>query len=135
MKTLYRWLMVLGAIALISGAHAPLPTAIAPQQLVEQLGQPHTPLILDVRTPAEYAGGHVPGAVNIPVQELTEHLERLTADLQQPIVVYCEGGPRARRAAALLDQSGYDHLRLLTGHMAAWRAAGLPVEQAPQRVR
>jgi phage shock protein E len=63
-------------------------------------------LLLDVRTPAEYAGGHVNGALNIPIQVLSQRLGDL-GDKGREIVVYCQSGGRSARAAAELRQAGY----------------------------
>ena len=63
-------------------------------------------VLVDVRTPEEYAGGHVDGARNLPVDTLGNHLAELPRD--KPIVVYCAAGARAARAARLLASAGYD---------------------------
>jgi phage shock protein E len=63
-------------------------------------------LLLDVRTPEEYAGGHVEGAVNIPVQVLGQRLGEVGSK-DREIVVYCKSGGRSARAAAELRQAGY----------------------------
>jgi len=72
--------------------------------------------LLDVRTPGEYAGGHIDGALNIPVQQLGNRVAEVPKD--QPVVVYCQSGGRSARAAALLKQSGYDVHDL--GGMSRW---------------
>ena len=82
--------------------------------------------LLDVRTPKEFAEGHVPGARNIPLHELSSRLHLLPRD--QPITVYCEVGGRAGKAIGLLEGSGFTQVRELTGSMRVWRAKGLAVE-------
>jgi phage shock protein E len=62
--------------------------------------------VLDVRSPAEYAAGHVEGAVNVPVDRLPEVTHDL-ADKAQPLVVYCRSGARSARARRLLESAGY----------------------------
>ena len=64
-------------------------------------------LILDVRTPQEYAGGHVPGAVNLPLSEMTAAREIIGAD-DRPVIVYCQSGARSARAAAVLRAGGWE---------------------------
>ena len=84
--------------------------------------------VLDVRPPEEYAAGHVPGAINIPLSELEQRLDEL-GDGQQ-VVAYCRG-PHcilAFDAVAKLRQRGYDARRLQDG-FPEWKVAGLPVEQ------
>jgi phage shock protein E len=63
-------------------------------------------LLLDVRTPAEFAGGHVTGALNVPVQVLGQHLGDL-GDKAREIVVYCQSGGRSARATAELRAAGF----------------------------
>jgi len=62
-------------------------------------------LIVDVRTPGEFAAGHLPDAVNIPVGELTRRLSELPRD--RALVLYCASGARSSRAAAFLENAGY----------------------------
>jgi rhodanese-related sulfurtransferase len=82
------------------------------------------PLLIDVRTPAEYAAGHVPGARNVPIDTLDPH----AADLGTgEVYVICESGGRSARASATLASAGHPAVNI-TGGTAAWRAAGLPVE-------
>ncbi len=84
--------------------------------------------VLDVRPEEEYTAGHVPGAVNIPLQELEQRLEEL--DKNQEIVAYCRG-PHcvlAFDAVARLREKGLKARRLEDGY-PEWKTAGLPVEE------
>jgi len=87
------------------------------------------PRILDVRTPDEYAEGHIPGALNIPHDELAERLDELGAAKTDEIVVHCESGRRARTARRTLHDAGYRRVVLLRGHMQRWRHEELPLER------
>ena len=83
--------------------------------------------VLDVRPPEEYAAGHVPGAVNVPLTELEQYLEALSPD--QEIVAYCRG-PHcvlAFDAVAKLRKKGLRARRLEDGY-PEWKTAGFPVE-------
>ena len=85
--------------------------------------------VLDVRPPEEYASGHVPGAVNVPLKELARRLEELPRN--QEIVAYCRG-PHcvlAFEAVAQLREEGFQARRLEDG-FPEWREAGLPVEKS-----
>ncbi len=85
--------------------------------------------VIDVRPTEEYAAGHVPGAINIPLNELEQRLDELAAN--QEIVAYCRG-PHcvlAFDAVARLREQGYQARRLQDGY-PEWKSAGLPVEQA-----
>jgi rhodanese-related sulfurtransferase/DNA-binding transcriptional ArsR family regulator len=83
--------------------------------------------VIDVRPNVEFAAGHVPGATNIPLSELEQHLEQL--DPEQEIVAYCRG-PHcvlAFDAVAKLREKGFRARRLQDG-FPEWKTAGLPVE-------
>ena len=85
--------------------------------------------VLDVRPPEEYASGHVPGAVNVPLKDLAKRLKQLPRD--QEIVAYCRG-PHcvlAFEAVARLREKGFRARRLQDG-FPEWRQAGLPVEKS-----
>lgn len=86
-------------------------------------------MLVDVRTPDEYRNGHVPGAINIPVQELERRVDELGPYRETELVLYCESGVRAGHAERMLQRLGFTQLRSLDGHMRAWRSAGLPAEQ------
>lgn len=76
-------------------------------------------LLLDVRTPGEFAAGHLSGAKNIPVQELGARLSELPSK-SRPIVVYCRSGARSAAAASKLEKAGYTAHDL--GAMSNWRS-------------
>jgi phage shock protein E len=80
--------------------------------------------IIDVREPAEYAGGHLPGAVNIPLADLTLIPEWNAS----PVVVVCASGGRSARAAALLEEAGHPEVANLLGGTYGWMQEGRPVE-------
>ena len=83
--------------------------------------------VLDVRPPDEFALGHVPGAVNIPVRALKERLAEITPDHE--IVAYCRGAycVFSFEAVAFLRARGFKARRLEEG-LPEWRAAGLPIK-------
>jgi hydroxyacylglutathione hydrolase len=84
--------------------------------------------VLDVRTAAEWAAGHLPGAVNIPLGELQSRLSELPP--ARPLVVHCQAGARAAIAASLLGAHGVSDLRLYGGGYTEWSAAGHPISAA-----
>ncbi len=69
----------------------------------------------------------MPGAINISIQQLPSRLAELGKD--DRLVVYCERGTRSAVAVDTLVQAGYTNVSHLTGDMAGWRAAGLPIEK------
>jgi len=81
-------------------------------------------VLLDVREPDEWAAGHAPTAVHVPLAALAANVD--TFDKKTPIVAVCRVGGRSERAASLLLQRGYDAVNL-AGGMQAWVAATMPV--------
>lgn len=74
--------------------------------------------LVDVRTPEEFASGHLPGALNIPVDELPRRLGELGSP-EKSLVVYCRSGARSSRAERLLKERGFQNVFNL-GPMSAW---------------
>ncbi|HJV62318.1 MAG TPA: rhodanese-like domain-containing protein [Albitalea sp.] len=86
-------------------------------------------VLVDVSEPAEYAAGHAAGAKNIPLGSLQTSTD-LPKNKALPVVVLCASGARASRAAGILRKLGYEKSQALTGGLAAWREANLPVEKS-----
>lgn len=83
--------------------------------------------VVDVRSAEEYAGGHIAGAINIPIGMLA----KVAADLpDRPVLTACSMGGRAARAADLLDTAGRTAF-VIGGGTKAWQAAGLPTVTGP----
>jgi rhodanese-related sulfurtransferase len=81
--------------------------------------------IVDVRTPGEFAGRHIPGSYNVPLPQLAEHRAELTARSTVPVVLVCESGRRAGQAEQQLADAGLTQVHVLDGGVAAWETAGL----------
>ncbi|MFI1991029.1 rhodanese-like domain-containing protein [Actinoplanes sp. NPDC020271] len=81
-------------------------------------------VLLDVRSPGEYAGGHLPGAVNVPLDEVAAVAAQYAG---QDVVTVCHSGARSLAAARLLAAAGA-RVQSLAGGTQAWRQAGHPVE-------
>jgi rhodanese-related sulfurtransferase len=101
---------------------------VSPDEAEKLLAENPGMIVLDVRTPEEFASGHVPGAQNVPIDELASRTGELEAQREREVVVYCERGPRARKAADALVAAGFTDVKLLAGHMSGWRDTGLPTE-------
>lgn len=102
------------------------PQIISPADYQSQFTAANVPhLLVDVRTPEEFAAGHIPGAVNIAVETLESRLEEIPTD--QPVVVYCRSGNRSATAADILVSAGYNPVYDLGG-IINWTTAGLPVQ-------
>ena len=94
------------------------------QDLLSRIDSGTAPVVVDVRTRREFAQGHVPGAINHPLHSLLLSATDLPISRDQPVVVYCGHGPRARMAAAMMRRAGFRRIEFLDGHMAGWRQAG-----------
>ena len=84
------------------------------------------PVVIDVRTPEEYASGHIPGALNVPFDQVAQRIGEI--DAPHGVALYCMVGPRARMGESALFAAGYQRVIHLEGGLAAWKAAGLPIE-------
>jgi phage shock protein E len=115
------------AAACTQAPEAKRPT-ITSAALAEKIRNGKAPLILDVRTPDEYRAGHIPGSVNIPIDELPARLTELGIPKSAEVVVHCERGGRAAKGEAILAGAGYEQVVDLEGHMEGWRESKLPVE-------
>jgi rhodanese-related sulfurtransferase len=78
-------------------------------------------VLLDVRTPDEYRGEHVPRAINVPLQELQARLHEV-GPKERPVVVYCRSGKRSAEASRLLRENGF-HVVHDLGAMVEWSSA------------
>jgi glyoxylase-like metal-dependent hydrolase (beta-lactamase superfamily II)/rhodanese-related sulfurtransferase len=94
----------------------------------ERLASAAPPQLVDVRTPRERETKAIPNSVHIPLTHLSERLEELAPD--RPVLVHCAGGYRSSVAASLLQRHGFRDVSEIAGGLAAWEAAGLPIEKS-----
>ena len=87
------------------------------------------PVVLDVRTPAEFAEGHIAGAINIDFKGESFGEELAKLDRDKTYLMHCRSGNRSGQAKPKFLQLGFQAVYHLDGGMKAWRAAGLPVEK------
>jgi rhodanese-related sulfurtransferase len=86
-----------------------------------------TTQIVDVREPEEWASGHIPGAIHIPLGELMHRQQKL--DPARPVITVCRSGNRSLTAARALKGAGFENVRSMSGGMVAWAKAGHPVKR------
>lgn len=108
---------------------------VTPKQVRAQMDARTDMLLLDVRTPGEYgdSGGHIPGALNLPLDKLGGRLgtirEQLKDYAETPIYVYCRTSNRSASAARSLKKAGLGEVRVITGGMSRWLREGLPTSR------
>jgi rhodanese-related sulfurtransferase len=83
------------------------------------------PLLVDLRSPADYRRGHIPAAINLPLQDLVHQLEALPRD--RDVVLYCASGYRSALGVMALHLHGYERVRGFAPGFAGWTAADQPV--------
>jgi rhodanese-related sulfurtransferase len=127
--------LLLIAVAFVSGAMllwpyarrmggGPSVTAVQATQLINR----EDALIVDVRDPGEYGAGHILGAKNVPLSRIDAGGSEIAAKRKdKPVIVYCDTGNRATKAAAALRAQGFSRVVNLSGGLGAWQQAGLPV--------
>ena len=110
-----------------------LPTILDADAVAELLTRPAPVTIFDVRTPAEFASAHIPGSYNVPFDLLPEHASTTGSAIDEPVVLVCRSGARARQAQQSLRNGQLPGLHVLDGGLSAWEAAGLPLNRGRQR--
>ena len=95
---------------------------LSPEELAAKKGQV---VLVDVRTPEEYASGHIDGAININIfdQNFKQELEKL--DKSQAVSVYCKVGGRSAKAANIMKEMGFEEVYDLDGGIRNWTEAGM----------
>lgn len=116
-----------------SAPHSPAPESrfevLDAASYAALLDQKAGAMILDVRTPNEYASGHIPGAVNMDfyAPDFSQRLESL--DKTRECFIYCASGNRSGQAIKVMQQAGFRRVVDLKGGFGAWARAGKPVER------
>ena len=125
----WRAVVSLAMAVWMSAAVAADSAPLSAQRLAERVQSGDAPaLILDTRTPEEFAAGHVPGARLVPHDAIAAALEELAPYRKREIVLYCRSGRRSGLAETELRAHGFTNLTQLEGSWLAWQAAQLPVE-------
>ena len=129
-------IVLVGAAGVVSTAAAadPVPAAsaesVSQAELLARLERKDPDLVvLDVRTPAEFAAGHVPGARNVSHDLLSSRLADLAPLRDKQVVLYCRSGRRTLLAVDVLHAARFTHLTHLEGDYLAWEAEHRPIER------
>ncbi|WP_456411254.1 rhodanese-like domain-containing protein [Oceanithermus sp.] len=121
-----KWTVLLAVLVVAMVACSPKGsyTNVTADDLYAQLGKPDV-MIVDVRTPAEYAEGHIAGAVNLPLQTIESWYKDLPKD--KPVYLYCRSGNRSQQAAEFLKKKGFSNIYNEQGGIIAWTQRNYPL--------
>lgn len=110
-------------------AHAQTIKKLDPQNFEKQLKESKDPILVDVRTPGEYAQGHLANAVLIDIysDDFKSRVGKL--DKSKPVFVYCKAGSRSSSAVGVFTEMGFKEIYDLSGGITAWQKASKPIEK------
>jgi rhodanese-related sulfurtransferase len=108
-------------------------TAISVAEAKELIESNPDALVVDVRTPAEFESVHIDGAINLPLDQVDAHLQRIVQDAGGRMILICQSGGRAAQAQEKLAGAGLSEVNVMAGGMGAWVAAGAPVIRGSER--
>ena len=118
-------IVVASALGLLLPALMPRGKRASTLQVTQLINRGKT-VVVDVRTPAEFAAGHLRDAKNIPLADFPARIGELDKSKGKSVVVVCQSGARADKAVKLLEAAGFDEVVSLDGGLPAWQAANLP---------
>jgi rhodanese-related sulfurtransferase len=99
---------------------------ITPQDLVGLTNQDAAKLI-DLRSPNEFADGHITGSINIPYADIEDRLHEIKLQDGKSLVLICDSGSQSANAGEVLNKSGYQNTVILSGGIGAWKLDNLPL--------
>lgn len=101
-------------------------TGLAPYVATKMLNSGDA-IFVDVRSDSEYKSGHIINARHMPVNNFDKHIHELDKFKEKDIVIYCDSGMRASKAAGKLKKNGFTSLSTISGGLTAWEKANLPI--------
>jgi rhodanese-related sulfurtransferase len=107
----------------ISGA-----AEVGPMEAVQLINRKDA-VMVDLREPGEFGGGHAPNARNLPQSQLDKRIGDLQKFKDRPVILVCQTGGRSHAVTAQLKKAGFGQVMVLSGGMGAWQQANLPVEK------
>lgn len=96
-------------------------------QIVTNLVNRHNGLVVDLRSSEDFREGHIPGSMNLPMDKLIDHIEKIKTHQDKPVVLVCNAGTNATAAGRQLQEQGFSQVYRLAGGMQSWRGDNLPV--------
>ena len=120
-------LLTMGTLAAMADDY--MSSAMTASEVKARLGTPQAPLMVDLRTPPEFAIAHLPGAVNVPLAELEKRLDEVRPAGGHDLLIYCLNGARTRQAEPLLYAHNIDNFYHLEGSLEGWLQKNYPFEK------
>ncbi len=102
---------------------------VSPVNAVRVMNQ-EAAVVLDVRTEAEFNGGHIKGAINLPMSAFNKRLIELEKHKANTILAYCNSGHQSARACRILLKSGFTKVQNISGGVHGWQDANLPLTKS-----
>jgi rhodanese-related sulfurtransferase len=121
-------LLLCSVVVVVARASDFMSAGLTPEQVLERLDTDRAPLIVDVRAPVEFGIAHIPGAINVPVEELEGRLDEFRQH-DAGVLVYCLNGSRTRQAEAILVAADVPYVYHLEGTFTAWIRGEYPIEK------
>lgn len=109
------------------------PGAVRVEELARRLEGDAGVRLVDVRSPVEFESSHIPGSVNVPLEQVSGRAADIRDGVSGELVLVCRSGQRARQAEAFLREADVSAVQVLEGGLMAWERAGLPVDKGTQR--
>jgi rhodanese-related sulfurtransferase len=99
---------------------------VSPQQATLLMNHEDA-VILDIRDAGQFSAGHILGAINIPAAEIEKNIEQLTKYQSKPIIIVHSPTQPPHKTGVILQENGFVNVSNLSGGIAAWQTAGLPL--------
>jgi len=99
---------------------------VSPQQLTNLINRENA-VVIDVREATSFEHGHIISAIHVPLTKLEESIDKLNRYKNKPIILVCDIGQMSPKAGAILRNKGFEKIYYLSGGIAAWQRASLPM--------
>nr|VFJ98710.1 MAG: Rhodanese-related sulfurtransferase [Candidatus Kentron sp. H]VFJ99903.1 MAG: Rhodanese-related sulfurtransferase [Candidatus Kentron sp. H]VFK03656.1 MAG: Rhodanese-related sulfurtransferase [Candidatus Kentron sp. H] len=100
--------------------------SVSPTEAIRLINHENA-VLLDVRTDSEFAEGYILNAMHIPQPSLSDHIKKLDKHRSKPVIAVCRSGNRSAKACATLRKHGFERVYNLSGGIAGWQNASLPL--------
>jgi len=128
-KKFLQSIVCLSLAFLISCSSGNSQNVLEPKDFKAKIDKDTAAVVVDVRTPSEFADGHLPGALNLDVRNPDFSTSIKGLDTNKTYLLYCRSGARTQKAAEIMQQAGFKNVFGMKGGFPDWEKAGYPVEK------